>query len=119
MGKIIEIYASEEKCNGKHRLGYCPGGTCLKPMKLARDSHYKNGYIVKSGGDYIVRPLDPLKTMPWDAHVLLDASTGNVLGEYLSKQAAAVRAQQFGGNTPKNRRYKEILGQYLEPKKVL
>lgn len=65
-----------------------------------KDTYYRDGYRVLADGDYIVRCLGKGK---YDPHVVLRATDGAVMGRYLARKAAIVRAQALGGNTVRMR----------------
>jgi len=74
-------------------------------MTPAQDAHYKDGYKVPEGGDYIVRPVDPVKgNSQYADHLLIRVVDDRIIGRYCSRAAACKRAQQMGGNTPQSRR---------------
>jgi hypothetical protein len=56
--------------------------TTATKTATAHDAHYKDGYQVPEGGDYIVRPQSADKSKRWDMHILIRVADDRVVGTY-------------------------------------
>lgn len=79
-------------------------GTTATNTATAHDAHYKDGYKLPEGGDYIVRPQNADKAKRWDMHILICTADERVIGTYCGRASACKRAQALGGNTARSRR---------------
>src|ERR1700733_16140879 len=90
--------------------------TTARNTATAKAAHYKDGYQVTEGGDYIVRPQSADKSKRWDMHILIRVADDRVIGTYCGRASARKRAQALGGNTARSRRLEEIARERNAPK---